>query len=65
VWGDKRGEDLDLLFLPQSFIKADSAGRPNFTMHEIDAHDLEDLSLIIDRLLKNKVKIVSFSDIVK
>jgi peptidoglycan/xylan/chitin deacetylase (PgdA/CDA1 family) len=50
---------------PQSFIKADNAGRPNFTNHEIDAHDLEDLSLIIDTLLKNKVKIVSFSDIVK
>jgi Polysaccharide deacetylase len=50
---------------PQSFIKTDNAGRPNFTMHEIDAHDLEDLSLIIDTLLNNKVKIVSFSDIVK
>jgi hypothetical protein len=63
--GTKQGKTLDLLFLPQSFIKADNAGRPNFTMHEIDAHDLEDLSLIIDTLLKNKVKIVSFSDIVK
>lgn len=49
---------------PQSFLKVDKVGRPNFTKPEIDVQNLHDLSFIIDTLLNKKVKIASYYNIV-
>jgi peptidoglycan/xylan/chitin deacetylase (PgdA/CDA1 family) len=49
---------------PQSFIKTNSTGRPDFTRQEIDIQSLYDLSSLIYSLLDKKVKITSFYDVV-
>jgi hypothetical protein len=49
---------------PQSFIKTNSSGKPDFTKQEIDIQSFYHLSSLLDGLLNNKVKMASYYDVV-
>jgi peptidoglycan/xylan/chitin deacetylase (PgdA/CDA1 family) len=49
---------------PQSFIKTNSSGKPDFTKQEIDIQSFYHLSSLLDSLLNNKVKMASYYDVV-
>lgn len=49
---------------PQSFIKTNSSGKPDFTKQEIDIQSFYHLSSLLDGLLNSKVKMASFYDVI-